>query len=129
MNKSILFTAIAGILLIYNLSLFAQKTVKPGLKATISGVSYGDISKELLLNPGAILCSNEKYQVIYYNLSVLRKNGDLVVYNGRGSILSESMKAEIRLLEAGSKLIIEEIGAKSDLDKIIKLPAIEVVIK
>jgi len=129
MKKAIhLFTVIC-LLLVFNLPGSAQRSGKSVLKASIANISSGIISKDIILNSGLINCSDKKYEVIYFSLSVLHRNGDLVVYNGRGNTLSEAMKAEIRALEPGSKLVLEDIGAKSAEDKFITLPSIVLLLK
>jgi hypothetical protein len=129
MKKNIPLFLFAGILLVFSIPVNAQIFKKPILKATIAGMSLGEISKELLLDTGLILCSDNKYEIVCFNLSVLHQNGDLIVYNGRGNTFSQSMKAELKELPPGSKLVLEEISAKSVQDKIVKLPSIVLSIK
>lgn len=129
MNKLTGLFLILSLILVLTLEVCAQRNAKIELKASIQGISSGDISKELLLTNGYIQCSDQKYNIVYFNFSLLRENGDLIVYNGRGNHFSEAMKAEIKLLNPGSKLVIEEIGAKSSDEKIIKLPSIALVMK
>ena len=128
MKKSIMLFTITGMLIVFNLASTAQKIGKPVLKATIAGISKGDISKEILLNSRHIQCSDPQYEIIFYSLSLVKK-GDIIVFKGKGNTLSESMKAEIKELEPGNKLIIEEIGAKSAGEKFIKLPDISLLLK
>jgi hypothetical protein len=113
----------------FSVPVSAQKAEKSGLCALIEGVAKGDIYKDLLLSGKPILCSDPKIDIIYFTLSVFHKNGDLIVFNGQGNMLTESMKAEIRSLEGGSKLIIENIGAKTPGDKIIHLPTVHLVVR
>lgn len=129
MKKLVFIIAIAGIMLVSVLSAHAQLFSKSEFKATVAGVSSGEILKEKLLYTATIECSDLTYEIIHFNLSVLRKNGDLVVYAGRGNSLSESMKAEIKALEPGTKLVLEDIGARSAENKFIELSAIVLVVK
>jgi hypothetical protein len=115
--------------LIISASVDAQRTEKFALRAAIEGISKGEIYKEKLLSGNPILCSDPSIEIIYFSLSVFHKNGDLVVYNGQGNMLSEAMKAEIRSLETGSKLLIEDIGARTPGGKMIHLPSIQLVMK
>jgi hypothetical protein len=129
MKKFLPYIAILSVLMFVYVPLNAQKASKYELFASIAGFSRGEISKTLLLGEKPILCSDQKIEIVYFSLSVFRKNGDLIVYNGSGNTLSESMKIEIQALEPGSKLVIEDIGAKTPDDKIIKLPAIVLILK
>ncbi len=129
MKKLVFIIAIAGIMLVSVSSAHAQLFSKSEVKASVAGISKGEITKEKLLNSATIECSDLTYEIIYFNLSVLRKNGDLVVYAGRGNSLSESMKAEIKALEPGTKLVLEDIGARSAENKFIELTAIVLDVK
>ncbi len=129
MNKYLCQIALTGFILLFNLPLNAQKGGKTELKATISSISSGDMSKEILLETGLIECSNTSYEIVYFNFSILRENGDLIAYYGRGNTLTESMKAEIKSLKPGTKVVFDEIGAKSGVNKTIKLPAIVLILK
>lgn len=129
MKRYLPYLAILSILLLIYFPLIAQKASKSGLFVSIAGISKGEIDKSLLLSEKPFLCSDQKNEIVYFSLSVFRKNGDLVVYNGRGNTLSESMKAEIQALDTGSKLVIEDIGAKTPEDKFIELPSIVLVLK
>jgi len=124
MKKIILLLGIIGIILSMNGQANAQKPGKYEHKARVAGMSNGNIAKELLLGNGTIECDNPEFEIIYYSFSFIRENGDLTVYSGRGNALSESMKAEIKGLEAGSKLVIDDIGARTMGDKIIQLQPI-----
>ena len=128
MNKSILFLIILSIISVANYSTVAQKSGKYTINASIAGISQGEISKSLLLSNGVIKCSDPKAEILYFSLSVFMKNGDLIVYNGEGNVLTESMKMVIDELEKGSKLIIENIAARSIGDKIISLPSIVLIL-
>jgi hypothetical protein len=57
------------------------------------------------------------------------KNGDLIVYNGEGNRLTESMKIVIDELEKGNKLIIENIAARTAGGKVIQLPSIVLILQ
>jgi hypothetical protein len=129
MKKYIQLLLFLYLAVVFSIPVSAQKTEKFGLSALIEGMSKGEIYKELLLSGRPIVCSDPKIDIVYFSLSVFHKNGDLIVFNGQGNLLSESMKAEIRLLEGGSKLIIQDIGAKTPDDKIIHLPSIHLVVK
>ena len=129
MKKYLPYIAILSVLMFEYMPLNAQKASKYELFASIAGFSRGEISKTLLLGEKQLLCSDQKNEIVYFSLSVFRKNGDLVVYNGSGNTLTESMKTEIQALESGSKLVIEDIGAKTPDNKIIQLPAIVLILK
>jgi hypothetical protein len=120
MKKSIL-VLLLGIFCLSNYPLNAQIFGKSALKATIDGISEGLISKDILLKSGIIQCTDNQSEIIYYSLSFMRKN-DLVQFYGSGNTLNESMKNEIKGLESGTKISIEEIGARTAENKIIKLP-------
>jgi len=124
MKKAILLFVAIGIIIFLCGQVNAQKPGKYEHKALIAGISNGDISKDLLIGNGSIECDNPDFEIIYYNFSFIRKNGDLTVYSGRGHTLTESMKAEIKGLEAGSKVVIDDIGARTKGDKIIQLQPI-----
>jgi len=127
MKANILFSAIC-ILLLCSFSQKSLRTGKTELKATIAGISSGEISKDVLLETGTILCSDQKFEIIYFSLSVMKEN-DLIVYNGSGNTITDSMKGLIRELETGTKIVIDEIGARSPNDQIIKLPALILILK
>ena len=98
MKKAILFFAVIGIIMFLSGQANGQKPGKYEHKALIAGISKGDISKDLLIGNGSIECDNPDFEIIYYNFSFIRKNGDLTVYSGRGNTLTESMKVEIKSL-------------------------------
>ena len=129
MKKSIYFLSIVAIILSVSFTAIAQKQAKPELTATIAGLNKGEITKDFILNDGIIQCSDQKYEVIYFNLSALLKNGDIIVYYGKENALTESMKQVIKNMEPGSKLVIEDIGARSEDEKVIKLPDIVLTLK
>jgi hypothetical protein len=128
MNKSIHFLIILSIIAVANYSATAQKSGKYTINASIAGISKGEISKSLLLSNGVIKCSDPKAEILYFSLSAFMKNGDLIVYNGEGNVLTESMKIIIDELEKGSKLIIENIAARTTGDKVIQLPSIVLIL-
>jgi hypothetical protein len=123
MKKTSILFALLCLITGYNFTATAQRGTKTELKATLAGISKGDISKDLLLSIAQIECSDPSYTVVYFTLSIM-KSDDLIVYSGMGNTLTESMKVLIKGIEPGSKLALDEIGAKSTDEKIIKLPAI-----
>lgn len=128
MKTTIYFLVFTVFLLVFSTNTVGQKNNKSDIKASIAGLSSGEISKTVLINSNLIECSDKNYEILYYSLSILRKNGDIIVYNGSGNALNESMKAEFKQLEPGSKFVIEDIGAKSSDEKLIKLPPIVLTI-
>lgn len=126
--KTNIFFSVISILLLCSFSQNSLRIGRSDLKSTIAGISKGDISKDILLDTGTILCSDQKIEVIYFSLSVMKQN-DLIVYKGSGNTLTESMKTLIKELETGTKIIIDEIGARSPNDQIIKLPALILTLK
>lgn len=119
--KNSIIILLVGILFFTNYPLNAQIFGKSALKATVDGISEGLISKEILLKSGIIQCTDNQAEIVYYSLSFMRKN-DLVQFYGSGNTLNESMKNAIKGLELGTKIIIEEIGARTAENKTIKLP-------
>lgn len=107
----------------------AQVFSRNSMRATIAGVSNGEILKSALLNDSKLFCTNPEFVVQNFNFSVLRENGDLVVYKGIGNALTDTMKNEINSMPAGSKLVIEEIIAVSVDGKSSKLPSVLLIIK
>jgi hypothetical protein len=128
MKKAILLLVVIGILMFLSGQVNAQKQGKYENKALFAGISSGEITKDLLLGNGIINCDDPEFEVIYYSFSFVRKNGDLTVYSGRGNALTESMKAEIKGLEAGSKIVIDDIGARTTRNKIVQLQPIVLVL-
>ncbi|MEI6062011.1 MAG: GldM family protein [Bacteroidota bacterium] len=128
MKKILYFTLIAGVLFSSKVSLNAQNPVKTELTASISGVSNGPISMELLLKTGLIQCSDLKTEITGFTLSAQKKD-DLIEFNGTGNILTVGMKDFIKTLKPGSKVIIENILVNSEQEKAIKLPAIILTLK
>ena len=129
MNKAILFLVILSFTTVANFNAAAQKSGKYTISASIAGISKGEISKSLLLSNGVIQCSDPKAEILYFSLSAFMKNGDLIVYNGEGNKLTESMKKVITELEMGSKLVIENIAARATADKVIELPPIVLILQ
>jgi len=129
MKNSFVFLLLFCMVVANNISAQAQKFKKSTPFATVAGITIGELSIETLLNNVVILCSDSRYEVKYYSVAILRENGDLVMYNGNGNTLSESMKAEIKMLKPGSKIVIEEISAVSSDEKQLSLPTIELKIK
>jgi len=129
MKNSFVFLLLFCLVVANNISAQAQKFKNSTPFATVAGITIGELSTETLLNNVVILCSDSRYEVKYYSVAILRENGDLVMYNGNGNTLSESMKAEIKMLKPGSKIVIEEISAVSSDEKQLSLPTIELKIK
>jgi len=129
MNKAILFLIIVSFITAANFNADAQKSGKYAILASIAGISKGEISKALLLSNGKILCTDPKAEILYFSLSAFMKNGDLIVYNSEGNKLTESMKKVITELEMGSKLVIENIAARTAGDKVIQLPSIVLILQ
>ena len=128
MKKVLYYTLIATLLFSFEVSLNAQNPVKTGLTASISGVTNGPISMELLLKTGLIQCSDPKSEITGFTLSA-QKQDDLIEFKGTGNTLTVVMKDFIKTLNPGTKLIIENISANSAEEKAIKLPAIILTLK
>ena len=129
MKKTILFLIILCIIVAANNNAVAQKSGKYTINASVAGISNGEISKSLLLSNATIQCSDPKAEILYFSLSAFMKNGDLIVYNGEGNRLTESMKIVIDELEKGSKLIIDNIAARTAGGKVIQLPSIVLILQ
>ncbi len=129
MNKAILYLIILSFITVANSNASAQKSGKYTLNASIAGITKGEISKSLLLSNGEIQCTDPKAEILYFSLSAFMKNGDLIVYNGEGNTLTESMKKVIDELETGSKLVIDNIAARTAGDKVIQLPSIVLILQ
>jgi hypothetical protein len=128
MKKSVFVIAILVSMFIFNSNVFAQKSSQPIVKAAIEGVSSGEISKALLLKTAKIECSDSKFKVIDFVFSV-KKDSDIIEFNGTGNLLTVQMKNLIEGLSLGNKLVFEEINAKSDEGLVVELPAIVLVLK
>lgn len=128
MKRTIAFFTFVTILSIYCSTLSAQKSGSIELKATIAGFSGGEISKDLLLKNTEILCSDPKFKVVSFNLS-LSRYGDVIDFSGTGNKLSDEMKETIKNTKVGNKISIEKIVGKNESGEEIKLPFIILTLK
>lgn len=128
MKRTIAFFTFVTVLSLYCSTLSAQKSGSSDLKATIAGISGGEISKDLLLKDAELLCSDPKFKVVSFNLS-LSRYGDVIDFSGTGNRLSEEMKEAIKTIKVGSKISIEKIVGKNDSGEEIKLPFIILTLK
>ena len=128
MKKAKSLSIFVVILLVFSLTLAAQKATSNEPKAIIAGISGGDISKDLLLKTGEISCTDPKFKVISFTLS-LSKTNDIIEFNGSGNKLNGVMNDAIKGIGLGNKVIIEKISAKNESGKVIDLAAIILVLK
>ncbi len=128
MKKAIQLFTFLVIILGLNLTLSAQKNSSTDLKASIAGLSGGNISKDIILNSSEILCSNPAFEIISFTLSVSKDN-DIIDFYGTGKNLTVQMKDLIKGMSNGNKIIIEKISAKTESGKVTDLPAIVLVLK
>ena len=112
-----------AITLVFNLPLTANKNAGIELEATIAGINSGAITKELLMKAGEIKCTDQKYKVISFTLSLV-KNRDLIELYGFGNKLNTLMKKVLLGVGPGHTMIVKDIIAKNDKGKKIRLPLI-----
>ncbi len=128
MKKAIHLFTFLVILFVFNLNLAAQKNSNTELKATIAGISGGDISRDLLLKTPEILCTDPKFEVVTFTLS-FSKDNDIIDFYCTGKNLTLQMKDVIKGMNPGNKIIIEKISAKNESGKVTDLPAIVLIMK
>jgi len=128
MKTTISLITILAFFLIFNINATAQKNSQTDLKATVAGLSSGEISKELFLNTGKVQCTDSKFEIINYHLSV-KKDSDIIDFYGSGNTFTTVMKDLVKEMKSGSKIVIEKINAKSMEGTEIKLPLIVLVLK
>ena len=114
--------------LVFNLPLTARINAGNELSATIAGIGSGDITKEILLKSGEILCSDKKYKVVSFTIKFI-KNKDLIELYGFGNKLNTLMKKVIKGIRPGQQMIVKDINAKDWKGKTVKLPEIELYLK
>lgn len=120
-----------SIFLLYALNSFSlAQDRKIDLFASVGGISsVGDISKDVVLNSGIIDCSDPDFKIISFEMSIQLKNDGVITFKSNGNRFSEQMKSEIKAMEPGYKLVIEEIYVKSVSGKIGKINSIILTIK
>jgi hypothetical protein len=128
MKKAHSLFIIVAIMFVFSLTLTAQNATSTERKATIAGISGGDISKDLLLKTTEFSCTDPKFKVVSFILS-FSKRGDIIEYTGTGNNLSVVMINAIKGIDPGSKLIIEKISAKNESGETIDIPAMVLVLK
>ena len=128
MKKTIAFLTFVTILSIFCSPLSAQKSGITDLKSTIAGLSGGEISKDLLLKDAELLCSDPKFKVVAFNLS-LSRYGDVIDFSGTGNRLSGEMKEALKTIKVGSKISFEKIVGKNESAEEVKLPSIILTLK
>jgi hypothetical protein len=128
LKKAFSLFTIMMLTLVFNLPLTAKMNAGNELSATISGIGSGDISKEILLRSGEILCSDKKYKVVSFTIKFI-KNKDLIELYGFGNNLNTLMKKVIKGIRPGQQMIVKDIKAKDRKGKTVTLPVIELYLK
>ncbi len=128
MKTARILLTIMGIIMCASIGLHAQNVVKPELTATIAGHSSGEIAKELLLSRDTIVCSDPKYVITRFTLSLVLK-GDVLDMKCTGNVFTNLMTSEVKKLEPGAKIFIEDIVAKPTEGEEKKLAAMILKIK
>jgi hypothetical protein len=120
----------ASIFLLYALNSFSlAQDRKIDLFASVGGISsVGDISKDVVLNSGIIDCSDPEFKILSFVMSVQLKNDEMITFKSNGNSFSEQMKSEIKAMEPGYKLVIEEIYVKPGNGKARKINSIVLTI-
>jgi len=92
--------------------------------AIMEGIKDSVIDKSIFMKVERLTCSDNKYKIISFSMSLLLKNGELHQVLSNSNAITPEMKKYISEKELEGRIWIEDIKSKTPEGNLIALPAI-----
>ena len=92
--------------------------------AFIEGLNDSIVEKNVFMKIERLTCSDNKYKIISFTMSLMLKNGDLQQVYSQSNLITSDMKKYLSEKELEGRIWIEDIQSQSPDGKVVSLPAL-----